>query len=57
MVVVFLSFVIIALSLAGLGLGMLLGGAPIKGSCGGLACLSHAECNGCTHKNQGGAEL
>lgn len=37
-----LSFVIIALSLVGLAVGVLVGRTPLAGSCGGLAC------SGCT---------
>lgn len=34
-----LSFAVIALAIAGLGAGILLGRAPLKGSCGGDAVV------------------
>ena len=46
MATLFLAFLIIVLSLAGLAVGVLMGRSPLAGSCGGLAC------GGC--KNAGG---
>ncbi|MCL4675114.1 MAG: (Na+)-NQR maturation NqrM [Pararhodobacter sp.] len=37
----------ILLAFVGLSLGVIFGRAPIKGSCGGLACISGADCAGC----------
>ena len=51
MAIIFLSFAIIALSLAGLGLGVIFGRTPIKGSCGGLSCIDKSACVACPHKH------
>jgi hypothetical protein len=40
-----LSFALIALAIGGLALGVIFGRAPIRGSCGGLAC--DGACTGC----------
>ena len=42
-----LTFIILLLSIAGLAVGVLLGRAPIKGSCGGLACHKGIRCGTC----------
>ena len=34
---------------SGLALGQMFGRTPIKGSCGGLACLKAGPCEGCPH--------
>ena len=47
MTTVFLAFVIILLAIAGLAVGVMLGRAPIKGSCGGLACAKGIDCGVC----------
>ncbi len=50
-----LTFVIVAVSLLGLGLGVLFGRSPVSGSCGGLSCVPDSRCAGCTkHQNKGG---
>lgn len=41
----------ILLAFVGLSLGVIFGRAPIKGSCGGLACISGADCAGCPTRN------
>lgn len=38
MATLILVFLVFSLAMAGLGLGVMLGRAPIKGSCGGLSC-------------------
>ena len=45
-----LAIVIFALVAAGLGLGLLVGRGPLKGSCGGMACLKDVACEGCPNK-------
>jgi len=50
-----LTFAIMLASITGLAVGVLLGRAPIRGSCGGMACVEGAECATCpAHRN--GAE-
>lgn len=46
MVIFLLSFVIIALALLGMAIGVLYGRAPIAGSCGGLGQMG-LECEVC----------
>lgn len=51
MTTVLLTFIVFVLAMVGLGLGVLFGRAPVKGSCGGLACLKKKNlgCSGgCT---------
>lgn len=38
---------VILLAIAGLSLGVMLGRPPIKGSCGGLACVPGVSCSAC----------
>lgn len=45
-----LGLVIILLAVGGLALGSFFGRGPIKGSCGGMACLKDVACEGCPHK-------
>lgn len=42
-----LAFGLMLLSIIGLALGVLAGRAPLKGSCGGVACLKGLNCGGC----------
>lgn len=42
-----LTFSIILLAMGGLALGVLFGRAPIKGSCGGIACTKGIACGAC----------
>jgi len=44
------AFVIILLAIAGLAVGVIAGRAPIKGSCGGLACVKGVDCGVCKAK-------
>ncbi|PJI84365.1 hypothetical protein BC777_3423 [Yoonia maricola] len=48
---IILTFLILLISMGGLAVGVLLGRAPIKGSCGGLACTT---CRGCKKTIRGG---
>ena len=49
-----LTLFFVLLSVLGLGLGVLAGRAPIKGSCGGLACMKGAGCGACARsRNEG----
>ena len=48
-----LTLGIVLLSVAGLAAGLFFGRPPIKGSCGGLACLEDgAGCAACAHRRQ-----
>ncbi len=47
MVTFILAFLILLLAIGGLALGVLAGRAPIKGSCGGLACIKGINCGVC----------
>ena len=42
-----LVFVIITLSIAGLAIGVIVGRAPIRGTCAGGTCPKAFECRGC----------
>ena len=44
------ALVIVLLAVLGLGAGLMLTGRPLKGSCGGLACVGGASCDGCPRK-------
>ncbi|MGI9408900.1 MAG: hypothetical protein ACR2OV_02420 [Hyphomicrobiaceae bacterium] len=48
MATIILSIVIVLLAAGGLAVGLLFGRAPIKGSCGGLACRNDTGCEGCS---------
>lgn len=45
-----LTLCLMLLSVAGLAVGLLFGRAPIKGSCGGLACIDGGNCEACGRK-------
>lgn len=47
---IFLGLCIIVLAVLGLGLGSLFGHGPIKGSCGGMACIKDIACEGCPNR-------
>lgn len=42
-----LAFVLILLSVLGLAIGIIFGRTPLRGSCGGIACLKAIACGGC----------
>ncbi|MDH3236078.1 MAG: hypothetical protein OEQ29_21355 [Alphaproteobacteria bacterium] len=47
-----LTLVIVLASVAGLATGVLLGCAPLRGSCGGVACVKGGGCAACqTHQH------
>jgi hypothetical protein len=50
---VFLAVVLVCLSVLGLGAGAIMGREPIKGSCGGLACVKGMGCAACATRGQG----
>ena len=46
-----LTLAIVVASVAGLATGVLLGRAPLRGSCGGVACVKGVGCAACeTHR-------
>lgn len=49
---IILAFLILLLAIAGLAIGVLAGRAPIKGSCGGLACIKGIDCGVCKAKHR-----
>jgi hypothetical protein len=44
-----LSFALIGLAIAGLAVGVMVGRAPLRGSCGGVACKG-ASCEACPRR-------
>ena len=49
------TLVIFLASIVGLATGVLLGRAPLRGSCGGIACLKGGGCATCeTHRDAEG---
>jgi len=49
----FLTLVIVLASVAGLATGVLLGRAPLRGSCGGVPCVKGGGCAACqTHTDR-----
>jgi hypothetical protein len=44
---IILAFFLILLAIGGLALGVMVGRAPIKGSCGGLTCVKGVDCGTC----------
>lgn len=51
MLTLLFTFVVFALSMAGLGLGVLARRRPLTGSCGGLGC-SHCSTCSATHEKE-----
>lgn len=50
MMVYLAGFVVFALVMAAMAVGVMFGRAPLKGSCGGLGALGGARSCGCTEK-------
>mgnify|MGYP003626522882 CR=1 FL=1 len=48
-----LTFLIFLLAVGGLAVGVLFGRAPLKGSCGGLACTKGISCGACQRGKEG----
>ena len=47
-----LTLAIVLASVTGLAIGVLLGRAPLRGSCGGVACVKGGGCTACkTHRD------
>lgn len=46
-----LGIVVVLLAAGGLALGLAFGRGPVKGSCGGMACLKDVACEGCPHRS------
>jgi hypothetical protein len=47
-----LTLVIVLASIAGLAAGVLLGREPLRGACGGVACVKGGGCMACeTHRD------
>lgn len=44
------TFAIFLIAIGGLAIGVMAGRAPIKGSCGGLACVKGIDCGVCKAK-------
>lgn len=47
-----LAFLLICAAIVGLAIGVLAGRAPLKGSCGGLACKGLGACEICPRKSK-----
>ena len=52
---VFLAVIVVCLSVLGLAAGAIMGRGPVKGSCGGLACIKGVDCAACAKRGQGSA--
>jgi uncharacterized protein len=48
----FIVFVVLALVIAAMAVGVILGRSPIKGSCGGVANLMGEDCQFCSLKDR-----
>ncbi len=45
-----LALGVFLLAAGGLALGLAFGRGPVKGSCGGMACLKDVACDGCPNR-------
>jgi hypothetical protein len=52
---IFLAVIVVSLSVLGLAAGAIMGREPIKGSCGGVACIKGADCAACAKRDEEGA--
>ena len=52
MAIFIFTFAIIGIAFVALSVGVIFGRAPIKGSCGGLACVPGADCAACPNKHK-----
>lgn len=50
MATIVLAFVLIALTILAVSVGVLFGRQPVKGSCGGLSCIKGADCAICPNR-------
>lgn len=53
---IFLAIIVFCLAFGGLALGLIWGREPIKGSCGGLACIPGTDCAACPRRDKGGVQ-
>ncbi len=53
---ILLAIAIVGLGMAGLGVSLFVGRGPLKGSCGGMACMKEAACEGCPNRLSSEAE-
>jgi hypothetical protein len=51
---IFIAVGIVLLAVLGLGLGSFFGRGPVKGSCGGMACIKDIACEGCPNRKPEG---
>ncbi|PRX08390.1 UNVERIFIED_ORG: hypothetical protein BCL66_111150 [Martelella mediterranea] len=49
---ILMAIAIVLLGMGGLAVGLLVGRGPLKGSCGGMACMKEAACEGCPNRGQ-----
>lgn len=52
MIIFALVFVLILISIAGLAAGVLLGRAPLRGTCNSATCSKDFACAGCAKRKQ-----
>ncbi|MBN7758195.1 (Na+)-NQR maturation NqrM [Nitratireductor aquimarinus] len=49
---ILLALAIFLLAATGLAVGLFSGRGPVKGSCGGMACLKDVACEGCPNRSR-----
>lgn len=47
-----LTLLVFLAAMGGLALGLLSGRGPLKGSCGGIACLGRVDCAACPSRKE-----